>query len=235
MPLVISETGRVLDSGLEIRKGLNYVRPVNMDECAPFVTGKSMSTAGSLKGLPEGVIRQLADVLDEVAEIADDANTRAMTPGLQGDTGIAGSTGPKGDTGSVGATGAAGAQGVKGDTGSTGSTGSNGTNGSVGATGPAGPTGATGLTGAAGPSALSATITKTIALALGGTTSFTITVTGAAIGMVAVVNPRDNGTLLGSLSSWRAAITGANTVTVYLTAGLLIASGSQIFDIRVIQ
>ena len=69
------------------------------------------------------------------------------------------------------------------------------------------------------------------AIVLGGTYSFTVTVPGAVVGQVAIVNPPVG--LLGSLSMWAANVTGANTVTVTIKAGLAISAGAQAFGVGV--
>jgi len=69
---------------------------------------------------------------------------------------------------------------------------------------------------------------------LGGAYNFAVTVTGATVGMLAICDPRPNGSLLTQLSNWKAVVTAANTVTIYLTAGVQIAAGNQTFDVRVI-
>jgi len=101
--------------------------------------------------------------------------------GSTGPVGPQGSTGPSGDIGSTGATGtqgpqgnigSTGATGIAGDVGSTGATGvqglvgATGTQGSVGSTGATGITGDVGATGPQGATGASASIGKTIAMAI---------------------------------------------------------------------
>lgn len=201
--------------------------------------GKPVSTAQA------SAILIAKNAADAAQAAADAANARTMTPGPQGATGstgadgsqgVAGATGTTGSTGGVGVTGSAGAKGDAGNTGSTGSTGATGPTGSQGIQGTTGSAGATGATGAAGPSALGSTFSKTLPLiGLGAIYSWTVTVTGATTSMAAIVNPVDNGALIGNLSGWRAVVTATNTVTIYLTAGLAFTGGAQQFVVRVIQ
>lgn len=68
-------------------------------------------------------------------------------------------------------------------------------------------------------------------LALGGTYSFDVAVTGAAADMIAVVNPTSS---LG-LGTVLEAVCGANKVTISVKAGVIIAAGDKSFNIRVIK
>ena len=141
----------------------------------------------------------------------EDEQELVWTLGGGGGGGTTGPTGPPGATGPTGPTGptGAGATGATGATGSTGATGPTGT----GATGPTGPTGATGPTGSSGILSGSLATLGGITIASGSCVAANATVTGAALGMVAVADPD---TYPGDGFSWEAAVTSANTVTVRL-------------------
>jgi hypothetical protein len=68
-------------------------------------------------------------------------------------------------------------------------------------------------------------------LVLGGCNTTTVTVSGATTSMVAVTSPV---TTLANGIQWQAAVTSANTVTVYECALLSITPASTPFNVRVI-
>lgn len=79
-----------------------------------------------------------------------------------------------------------------------------------------------GTTGSIGGSLLVATCT-----------SGTVTITGAAVGMVAVTNPSANP---GTNIQWQAYVSAANTVTVNVcTSGLTLTPTATTYRVRVIQ
>lgn len=81
---------------------------------------------------------------------------------------------------------------------------------------------------------LTMTVNQTLPLvALGSTYSFTVTVANAVVGQVVVIN--GPAALVTTLSFFDAVVTAANTVTVYLKAGLAIAAGAQTFYLRVLR
>lgn len=86
------------------------------------------------------------------------------------------------------------------------------------------------------PPALGGSFVQAVPLiVLGGLYNFNVTVAGAALGMVSDVDPQPNGSFLANLSNCRSVVTAANTVTIYLSAGVAIGAGNQTFSVRVIQ
>lgn len=86
----------------------------------------------------------------EVKNLAQQANQRAMTPGPKGDKGDSGEKGERGETGSTGPVGPKGDTGPKGETGAQGPKGDQGQKGDIGLTGPKGDTGNQGAAGSKG-------------------------------------------------------------------------------------
>lgn len=152
--------------------------------------------------------------------------------GPQGERGAVGATGPRGPQGETGAAGEIGPQGAAGPAGAIGP---RGPQGDVGPQGPKGDQGVAGPTGAAGSSALSATFNASLPLiAVGAFYNVDIPVQGAVVGMVAVVNPASSG-FFDAVAQWEDSIPSNGTVRLRLKAGLLIAAGSRVFNVRVIQ
>lgn len=82
---------------------------------------------------------------------------------------------------------------------------------------------------------LSMSVVKTLPLlAIGGTWSSTVNVPGATVGQVVLLNPTSTA-LLTSLTTYSAIVTAADTVTIYLKAGLAVAAGDQTFILRVFR
>jgi hypothetical protein len=67
------------------------------------------------------------------------------------------------------------------------------------------------------------------ALAIGALGTYTVTVSGATVGMVASLAPPVG--LVANLSSWSAAVTSANTVTIKFVASVAVLAGTQTFTI----
>lgn len=171
--------------------------------------------------------------------------------------GIKGDKGDKGDTGNAGANGVNGVNGTNGVDGINGTNGAQGLQGAKGDTGLTGAQGLQGIQGVAGTNGTNGTTptdaqllalfsannyrkiyvaqqTQAVPLiALGGTYNFNVTVTNAALNMVCVVNTET--ALIDLLTAYDCRVSAANTVTVRLKAGVAVAAGNRVFDIRVIQ
>lgn len=70
------------------------------------------------------------------------------------------------------------------------------------------------------------------ALAAGACSSGTVTITGAAIGMVVAVTPR---TYPGDGTDWKAYVSSTNTVTIDVCAMVAKTPTASIYDVRVVQ
>lgn len=103
--------------------------------------------------------------------------------------------------------------------------------GTAGATGATGPTGPTGPSGVSYLTATTGTITGTL-LAVGGSDTGTVTVTGAAVGNGCLANSATGAN--PSSSVWyHCEVTSANTVTLTETAFVLATPASVAFTVRV--
>lgn len=173
--------------------------------------------------------------------------------GPQGPTGATGNAGAKGDTGERGPTGASGPQGPAGPIGETGSQGAVGPKGDTGAQGPqgvkgdkgdVGATGATGSKGDKGDQGIAgATLLGTITVAETALISITagarrVTVTtptawGVAVGQNLLVVPVSVPN--GLYATHDVVVTGANTISVGISAPLLAVGASYSIQCRLLR
>lgn len=159
------------------------------------------------------------------------------TNGVNGKDGSVGATGAQGPPGTPGVNGTNGTNGKDGATGATGPQGPVGPTGLQGPTGPTGPAGPTGATGAQGipgtsaPTSLTAQATVNLGiLAIGGVTSFTVSVPGAQIGMTPIVSV-EAGSIPGL--TFTAGVQSPGIGKVGVVASIAILAGNKTYYITI--